>query len=215
MSEHQPPEHNSDRNKDQHGPQHPEHDTAQEHEKRPAELHPRIWIGSLADYNNGTLTGEWVDAAVPDDKLIDAAKRVISSSETPDAEEWAIFDHDEFGAWKPDEYEYLSTVAQVARGIAEYGPAFAVWADLHDADPDVLAVFEDSYFGAYDSPADWAREVLGDIEIERRIETEFGEELSRYIQPDYEGWARDAWLGGEVCVCERGDGGVWVFGTNV
>lgn len=203
MSEHQPPEHNSD--------QSPEQEARRE---RLQELHPRIWIGSLADYNNGTLHGNWVDAAVDDDELLDTAKAIVASSETTDAEEWAIFDHDEFGDWKPGEYEDLTIVARVARGIAEHGAAFACWAELHDAEPDMLAAFEDNYFGTYDSPADWAREVLGDTEIERRIETEFGEELNRYIHPDYDAWARDAWLSGDVYIAHKPDGGVWIFHTN-
>lgn len=30
---------------------------------------PAVWIGSLADYNNGRLTGEWVEAAVDGEEL--------------------------------------------------------------------------------------------------------------------------------------------------
>lgn len=32
---------------------------------------PKVWIGSLADYNAGILTGDWVDAAVDDQTLIE------------------------------------------------------------------------------------------------------------------------------------------------
>lgn len=200
MSEHQPPEHNSDQN--------PKHEAGRE---RHQELHPRIWIGSLADYNNGVLHGDWVDAAVDDEELVEAAKRIVASSETPDAEEYAIFDYDEFGDFKVGEYEQLRLVAKVARGIAEHGPAFAVWAELHDADPDMLDTFEDSYLGEYDSAEDWAREVLDEADIDRRLETEFGEDLARYIHPDYEAFARDAWLSGDIYVAHKDGGGVWVF----
>ena len=200
MSEHQPPEHNSDQN--------PEHEAGRE---RHQELHPRIWIGSLADYKNGVLHGDWVDAAVDDEELVEAAKRIVASSETPDAEEYAIFDYDEFGDFKVGEYEQLSLVAKVARGIAEHGPAFAVWAELHDADPDMLDAFEDSYLGEYDSAEDWAREVLDEADIDRRLETEFGEDLARYIHPDYDAFARDAWLDGDIHVAHKDGGGVWIF----
>ncbi|MBB2890944.1 antirestriction protein ArdA [Flexivirga oryzae] len=186
----------------------PEHEASREREP---ELNPRVWIGSLADYNNGALTGEWVDAAVDDEQLISEAQRIVANSEELGAEEYAIFDYDDFGDFRPEQYEQLTTVAKVARGIQEHGPVFATWAQLHDADPDMLDAFEDSYLGEYDSPEAWAREVLGDSDIEQRIETEFGDHLAPYIRIDYEAWARDAWLSDDVYVCHKDDGGCWIF----
>lgn len=132
----------------------PDHETSHE---RQSTRTPRVWIGSLADYNNGTLHGDWVDAAVDEEDLIVAAQRILATSEEPDAEEYAIFDYDDFGDFKVDQYEHLDLVAKVARGIQEHGDAFAAWAQLHDADRDRLDTFEDSYLGEYDSPEDWAR----------------------------------------------------------
>ena len=197
----------------QHNPgEHPEDETSRE---RGPELHPRVWIGSLADYNNGTLTGDWVDAVVDDGTLIGAAQRIVATSEDPAAEEYAIFDYDDFGDFKVEEYEQLSTVAKVARGIREHGPAFAAWAQLHDADPDMLDAFGDSYLGEYESPASPSTsraQSAGDIE--RRIEAEFGQHLAPYLRVDYEGWARDAWLNGDVYVCHKDGGGCWIFSTQ-
>lgn len=200
MSEHQPAEHYPD----------PGHERGPQRERH-QELHPRIWIGSLADYNNGTLTGAWVDAAVEDEVLDNAAKAVIATSETPDAEEWAIFDYDEFGDWKPDQYELLSSVAQVARGVAEHGAAFAFWADFHGADPDMLASFTDNYQGEWASAADFARELVDEPGIERRVDKTFGDELARYIHFDADAFARDAWLSGDIYVAHKPGGGVWIF----
>lgn len=200
MSEHQPSEHDSDQNHDQ-----------EARRERHQELHPRIWIGSLADYNNGTLTGAWVDAAVGDDELVEAAQRIVVNSETSDAEEYAIFDYDEFGDFKVGEYEQLRLVAKVARGIAEHGPPFAFWAELHDANPDMCDAFEDSYLGEYESAEGWARKVLDEADIDRRLDAEFGEHLARYIRPDYDAFARDAWLGGEIYVAHKDGGGVWIY----
>lgn len=200
----------------EHQPQQPEErgsERRRDHESEPG-LQPRVWIGSLADYNNGTLTGEWIDAAVADEDLAKAARAVVARSETPDAEEWAIFDYDDFGSWKPGEYEDITLVATVARGIAEHGPAFAAWAELHDADPDMLAAFQDSYLGEYDSPSTWAREVLGESEVEQRIEEAVGKELGRHVEVDYDGFARDCWLGGDIYLVHSDDGRVWIFDTN-
>lgn len=105
---------------------------------------PRVWIGSLADYNNGVLHGDWADAAVDDAELIAAAQAILATSEQPGAEEYAIFDYDDFGDFRPEQYEQLSLVAKVARGIQEHGDAYAAWAQLHDADSDMHDAFEDS-----------------------------------------------------------------------
>lgn len=185
-----------------------------EHEPRPEELHPRVWIGSLANYNAGILTGDWVDAAVSDEQLVEAARGVVNRSETPDAEEWAIFDYDDFGTWKPGEYEDLRIVAAVARGIREHGDAFAAWAELHDAEETMLASFEDAYLGEYDSAEAWAETVIEDLGLQARIDEALPEELARYVRLDAESWAHDAWLNGDIYIVHKPDGGVWIFDTR-
>lgn len=189
----------------------PDHDT--NHERR-SDRTPRVWIGSLADYNNGTLHGDWVDAAVDEEDLIAAAQAIVASSETSDAEEYAIFDYDDFGDFRVDQYEQLSLVTKVARGIQEHGDAFAAWAQLHDADPDMLDAFEDSYLGEYDSPEDWAREIADESSIEQRLVETFGENLARFIRFDAAQFARDAWLGGDIYVMHKDDGGCWIFAVQ-
>lgn len=182
--------------------------------ERQPNRNPRIWIGSLADYNNGVLHGDWVDAAVDEEDLITAAHRILASSETPDAEEYAIFDYDDFGDFKVEQYEQLSLVARVARGIHEHGDAFAAWAQLHDGEPDMLDAFEDSYLGEYDTPEDWAREITDESNIEQRIQEAFGDGLAGYIRFDADAFARDAWMDGSIYVAHRDDGGCWVFSAG-
>lgn len=181
-----------------------------EHEPKPP-LQPRIWVGSLADYNAGHLHGEWLDAAVPDDELLEGVQRILASSREAGAEEYGIFDYDEFGAYTVGEYEQLDVVARVARGIAEHGPAFAAYAQLHDGDADMLATFEDSYAGEYKSPASWAEEVLGELEAE--VDRAFPDYLRGYVSIDYAGFARDAALSGQMHFEPTGTGGVYAFVT--
>lgn len=180
-----------------------------EHEQQPR-LRPRIWVGSLADYNAGHLHGDWLDAAVTDEELRAAVERTLASSHEPDAEEYGIFDYDEFGAFQVGEHEQLDVVARVARGIAEYGPAFAAYAQLHDADPGMLDAFTDSYSGDYDSPEDWAREVLHDG-LETAIDAAVPDALRGYVSIDYAGFARDAELSGDVHFEPSSDARVHVF----
>lgn len=157
-----------------------------EREQRPG-LQPRIWVGSLADYNAGHLHGDWIDAAVADENLHEAVQHILATSDEPDAEEYGIFDYDEFGAFQVGEYEQLDVVARVARGIAEHGPAFAAYAQLHDADADMLNTFTDSYSGEYNSPEDWAHEVLHDG-LNTELDHVVPEALRGYVSIDYAGF---------------------------
>ncbi|MFT4011305.1 MAG: antirestriction protein ArdA [Nocardioidaceae bacterium] len=174
-------------------------------------LRPMVWIGCLAAYNNGKLHGDWVDAAVEGDQLVRSAQQILSRSPEPDAEEWAIFDDDEFGGYRVEQYDQLEHVARVARGIKQYGHAFAAWAELHDGDEAMLDGFEDAYLGEYDSPEAWARELLGEADIEAKLDGVFPASLRPHVSFDYAGFARDAQLGGEVHVERAPNGGIWLF----
>ena len=174
-------------------------------------LRPQIWVGSLADYNAGRLHGDWLDAAVPDDLLAASVRVILAGSTEPDAEEYGIFDYEQFGAFRVGEYEQLDVVARVARGIQEHGPAFAAWAELHDADPDMLAGYEDAYLGHYDTIEDWAREVLLDATLEAELDRAVPDTLRTYVSIDYAAFARDCQIGGDIYVETAEGGGVWIF----
>ncbi|HET6910676.1 MAG TPA: antirestriction protein ArdA [Mycobacteriales bacterium] len=176
---------------------------------------PQIWVGSLTDYNDGRLYGAWIRADQEPDELRAAIAGMLAGSpwlaETGEpAEEWGIFDFDGFGSFPVDEFEDLDIVATVARGIAEHGPAFAAWADLHDGDLDMLVGFDDAYLGEYDSPEAWARETLGETALEAELDRLVPEGLRPYVVIDYAGFARDAEIGGDIHV-EHRPGGVWIF----
>ncbi|MFT4042905.1 MAG: antirestriction protein ArdA [Gordonia sp. (in: high G+C Gram-positive bacteria)] len=188
-----------------------EHNHEPQHEdEAPRHLQPRVWIGSLADYNAGHLHGDWCDAAVDPDDLQTAVDHILARSSEPDAEEWGIFDYDDFGGFHVGEYDTLEHVTAVARGIAEHGPAFAAWAELHDGDPDLLAQFDDCYIGTFDSP-DWAHDMLDGSGIEETLDRDIPAGLRPYIQFDYAGFARDCQLSGDVHIENAPDGKVWIF----
>lgn len=195
----------------EHQPQQPE--THPEREQ-PPRLSPRIWVGSLADYNAGRLHGDWLDAAVEDDELLAGVHRILASSHEPGAEEHGIFDFDEFGTYRVGEYDRLEQVAAVARGIAEHGRAFAAWADFHDGEPGMLAMFEDSYLGAWDTVEAWAEEMLDDLGLDAELDRIVPDSLRNYVYIDYAGFARDAELGGDIWTETNSDGGVWIFRTT-
>lgn len=196
MSEKQPQPHQDD-------PSEPEKDR----QKRDL---PRVWVGSLADYNNGRLHGEWIDAAVPEAELAAAVQRMLDASEEPGAEEYAIFDYDNFGTFRVHEYERLDKVARVARGIAQHGPAFAGWAQLHDGDPTMLEQFGDCFIGSYRHPGEWGEEALRSV-LEDPLADAVPERLRPYVQINCSQWARDVQFSGDVHFVPNPDGGVWVY----
>jgi antirestriction protein len=196
MSEKQP-------NEQGRNPEEPERETLRDR--------PRIWVGSLADYNNGNLHGEWLDAGVPGEELAASVQRMLARSEEPGAEEFGIFDYDNFGTYRIREYEPLENVARVARGIAEHGLAFGAWAQLNDGDPSMLEQFEHAFHGEYDSASDWAREVLESSGLQDSLDRIVPEGLRPYVQVDCDMWARDARLAGDIHVEPNPAGGVWIF----
>lgn len=181
-------------------------------ERRPrGEVQPHIWAASLADYNAGRLHGEWLEAARPVDELESDIAAMLARSRQPNAEEWAIFDYEGFGKLRLGEYEALATVSRVAMGIAEHGPAFAAWAQIHDADPGMLEAFEDSYLGEYESAEAFAQTIVDDFGVDDTLGRELPAWLAAHVSVDLAGIARDLQIGGDVWVEDDPNGGVWVF----
>jgi hypothetical protein len=95
--------------------------------------------------------------------------------------------------------------------------AFAAYVRLHDegdlgtdADSELLAQFKDAFFGQYDTPEDWATELLG-AGLEAKLDTAVPDSLRAYIRIDYTGLAHDAARNGEIHIEPAPDGRVWVF----
>lgn len=187
---------------------------------------PKIWIGCLAAYNAGKLHGEWVDAAVDEDEIWEAQRRVLRTSPEPGAEEHFIADHEGFAPYRVGEYDGLTQVAQVARLIEEHGPAFAAWlandeSVLTDADDQELEEgFRDSYRGEWESERAFAEEEVEQLGLPgvgfvyKQASAHFAveyepclDELSSYL--DWDSITRAMM---EDCWTEKADGGnVYVF----
>lgn len=176
---------------------------------------PQIWIGSLSDYNNGTLHGEWMDAARDAEEIHADIRAILARSPTAAkygdaAEEWGIFDHEGFGAYNVPEYESIEIVSRIARGIAEHGPAFAAWADVMDGE-EALDGFADAYLGEYDSLEAYATQLVEDLGYNQILDDNLPEHVRRYVEINVAGLAQDMWLSGDVNVYHRDGGGVWLF----
>lgn len=181
----------------------------------PSGLNPRIWAGSLADYNNGRLHGVWLDATLDPDQLHDAIQFMLRNGYTPGAEEWGIFDYDEFGGYQVGEYTNLKTVSRIAQGVAEHGAAYAAWVELvGDESEEQLTdeAFHDHFDGEYDSLEDYVEYILDETgftaELERALHG-LPEDLRHHVEVDIEGIAEE-W-GQGLHVVEAHGGKVWVF----
>ena len=197
----------------------PQQQQPEPHELYEAEpqLNPRIWIASWSDYNNGILHGEWTDATQTPEELHEAINDMLAASPSdPHAEEWGIFDYEDFGGLKIGEQETTEAVSRLANALRVAGPAFASWChDLDDSEC-TLERFQEAYMGHWGSLQAYAEEILSDL-----IGTELGDfrkisgGLAQYIELDFEGFARDLYLSGDIHYGEDPDGGVWIFDNRV
>lgn len=178
-------------------------------EAEPA-LAPSIYVASLADYNNGTLRGRWIDAAREPEAIYADINAMLAQSPEENAEEFAIHDYDQFGSCRINEFDSIEKVSRIARGIKEYGEAFAAWAELHDGDPERLDDFSDAYLGQYDSTQDFAERMADDFGYADEL-AKLPESLQPYVHFDSAALARDMEMGGDIDVVPYPSSGVWIF----
>lgn len=175
---------------------------------------PRIYVASLADYNDGRLHGAWIDAVGEPEEIWQSVHDMLERSPTPGAEEWAIHDYENFGPLRLGEFESLDTISRIGLGMVKHGRSFAHWASIvGTSDPDELDRFEDAFLGHFDSVEQYAEDLLDGIGIEAMLESAVPSSLQPYVKLDFELFARDLELSGDVTSSE-GDNGVYLFSQN-
>jgi len=170
---------------------------------------PRVWIGCLACYNAGYLTGDWHDADVaalvtPED---------LHSKETDHEELW-VMDHDNFlglieGECSPS---HATEMAELLSEIPPYErQPFAIWFSVYaddNADPARLVEeFRDAFCGEWRSEADYAQE-----QAEEQMDEERKELLTQwpFTDIDWERASHHLFTGGYSAEDAPG-GGIYVF----
>ncbi|MCY0148326.1 antirestriction protein ArdA [Hoeflea sp. G2-23] len=150
----------------------------------------RIYAACLAAYNNGILHGRWIDAANDADEMQEQVDAMLSESPIPDAEEWAIHDHEGLG--NIGEYAGLEAVAKrvkLAELAEDRNIPLAVlmsYVEEYCSDGDDLERdLDDKYAGEFTDAGDWAAEQA------ENMGREIPDWLDCYI--DWEGVSRD-WL---------------------
>lgn len=205
---------------------------------------PRVYVACLASYNDGILHGAWVDA-VDADEIQEGIDRVLFTSPRPNvtrcktckqtlqhngtwgrvcdstdgahdpapsAEEHAFHDYDGFGAAAPGEYASVSEVAEIGAFIAEHGAIgvallshVCVCRDLDRA----RELMSDGYRGAWHSLEEYAENFLEDTGAFQGA----SDTLRNYF--DFEKFARDLEIGGDVFTIETDDGMTHVFDGTI
>jgi len=188
--------------------------TAEQHEVELV-VPPRIWVASLADYNNGTLHGVWLNAAQDEAELQAAVDTMLAASpltaETGEpAEEWAIHDFQGFGPLRIDEHGSLSWISLVGKGIAQYGLAFAAYADVVQEEA-LLGTFDAAYLGHYDSVHAYLEQRVNDLGYDRVLDEAVPPTIRPYVKIDISGTADDLLDKGDLVALPAPDGGVWIF----
>ena len=108
---------------------------------------------------------------------------MLKSSPIPDAEEWAIHDHEGFEGLDISEYEEIESVCEKAAFIEEHGRLGAELASHYGGDlKEAKTTLNDHYAGQYSSLAEFAEELTDQT-------AEIPNSLQYYI--DYELMGRD------------------------
>jgi antirestriction protein len=169
---------------------------------------PRIWVTDLAAYNAGVHHGRWIEAAQEPEEIQREIDELLASSPEPGAEEWAIFDQEGWCGLELGQYANVETISGAANLLAEHGPVFgalvAYFGGVDHLDEAERAMTE-SYQGTFRDLAEWAESYVEDTGIE------CAEPWRNYI--DFERWANDAEMGGDVFTVDTPDG-VAVFSSH-
>lgn len=166
---------------------------------------PRLYVGTYAKYNNGSIKGAWLDLEdyADRDAFLEACAELHKDEADPE------FMFQDFEGFPRSLYNESSVSDEL----------FA-WLELDEDDRELLAVYidnvdssgdidnaRDAFMGKADTEADWAAQWLEDTGGLEGVP----EHLKNYI--DYEAYARDARLGGDV-VFVRHEGELWIFSNN-
>ena len=164
---------------------------------------PRVWIGCLACYNEGQLTGHWYDA-------VDAADVLPSDLHgvPTDHEEMWVMDTENLPISGETDPRTAAKWGAIVEAVdPQWRGAFLAWIDEEGYDdPDDVpdrAGFYELLLGEWPSFDEFAEEIVRDTGMLDGVP----DQVSRYF--DYESFARD--LAYDYVVIDSPSYTVWVF----
>lgn len=154
----------------------------------------RIFVGTYAKYNEGSIFGKWMDLSDYSDreKFYDACRELHNDEEDPELmfQDWENIPSPLIGeSWLSDNiFEVVEAISNLSETEHE---AFTAWLnytsnDLSSEDiDDLISSFEDEYQGTYRSEEDYAYEVVDECyDLPEFAKTYF----------DYKKFARDLFI---------------------
>jgi antirestriction protein len=162
---------------------------------------PRVYVGTYAKYNGGSIKGAWLDLDDYDDRdaFYEAAKALHADEPDP---ELMFQDFEGFPRSLYSESNVSEALIDFAQLDEDDRELLALYLEHVNDDADIDKARE-AFCGTYDNRAAWAEEMLE----ESGALDEVPESLRNYI--DFDAYARDADHDGMVFVREGGE--LWVF----
>lgn len=156
----------------------------------------KIYVGTYKKYNNGSIKGDWLDLEdyASNDDFYEACRELHNDEPDPELmfQDWEDIPASFITESSLDErvWEWLKLDEEDRQTVSSY------LAEVDDS-RDVEVALE-NYEGEHDSEHDWAREVWDSTGMSNQL-PEFAQ---NYI--DYEGYARDCRLSGDVVFVHHG-----------
>lgn len=153
---------------------------------------PSVYVGTYAKYNNGSISGEWVDLTrfTNADDFYDYCRELHSDESDP---EFMFQDYEHFPYGYITECYLNPAIFDILNELTpdEYAD-FCKYVSYFGKDVTVES-FRDAYIGHYDSKEDFAHEI-----VEQAITKGLPDFFVQYF--DYESLARDLFIDGYVFI---------------
>lgn len=162
--------------------------------------------------------GTWLDMAREPADIHDELYTTFGTDEDAEGKPLYIWDYQGFGNFEVatgaiglEGVDSIDLLAQVARGIAEYGPAYAAYASAHEDDPRLFDHFASSYKGHHASMGAYVQQLFEPLKIEELLKTAAPEGLQEYVRLDYGGIGEEMVREGDLVAFPAEGSGVWIF----
>ncbi|MFF0493957.1 antirestriction protein ArdA [Nocardia sp. NPDC004068] len=190
----------------------------QEQEPR---LNPRIYVTAGLPLRAELTKGTWLAMARDPGVVRAELFAVLGEPLDHGIDRFYIWDDQDFGDFDVttgaiglEDVHSLELLSQVARGIAQHGPAFAAWASRYEDEPAQFDRFAAAYKGRYENIADYARQMVTPLNLEDRLSGALPSGLDEFVRIDYEAMGRQMAHDTDLVIIPAADGGVWVFGEG-